>query len=120
VKLWWIVSVDFSSPLDEKTKDLTQAKDKCLHLEHQATNILYQWISDEVFKEIKYMNTADDIWTYLDGVYGRISNEDVEHIHNMVVVEDCSTSWSSDDDEGIPQVHLIIMIVMAQTQVMRI
>jgi hypothetical protein len=62
-KLWWIVSVGFSSPLDEKTKDLTQAKDKCLHLEYQDTNILYQWISDEVFKEIMYMNTADDIWT---------------------------------------------------------
>jgi hypothetical protein len=31
-KLWWIVSVGFSSPLDEKTKDLTQAKEKCLHL----------------------------------------------------------------------------------------
>ena len=27
------------------------------------------------------------------------AHEDVELIHNMVVVEDCSTSWSSDDDE---------------------
>jgi hypothetical protein len=32
-------------------------------------------------------------------LYGRISSEDVEHIHTTVVVEDCSTSWSSDDDE---------------------
>jgi hypothetical protein len=99
-KLWWIVSVGFSSPLDEKTKDITWAKEKCLQIEHQATNILYQWISDKAFKEIMYMDTAHDIWTYLDGVYGRISSEDVEHIHNTVVVEDCSTSWSSDDDES--------------------
>ena len=27
------------------------------------------------------------------------AHEDVEHDHNMVVVEDCSTSWSSDDDD---------------------
>jgi hypothetical protein len=45
------------------------------------------------------METAHDIWTYIDGVYGRISSEDVEHILNAVVVEDCSTSWSSDNDE---------------------
>ena len=99
VKLWWIISVGFYKPFDENTKDLTQEKEKCLHLEHQATNILYQWISDKVFKEIMYMETAHDIWTYLDGVYGRISSKDVEHILNTVVVEDCSTSWSSDNDE---------------------
>jgi hypothetical protein len=52
-----------------------------------------------MFKEIMYMETAHDIWTYLDGIYGRISSEDVEHILNTVVVEDCSTSWSSANDE---------------------
>ena len=26
-------------------------------------------------------------------------HEDDEHIHGIVVVEDCSTSWSSDDDD---------------------
>ena len=26
-------------------------------------------------------------------------HEDDEHIHDMVVVEDCSTSWSNDDDD---------------------
>ncbi|OQU83412.1 hypothetical protein SORBI_3005G110565 [Sorghum bicolor] len=26
-------------------------------------------------------------------------HEDVEHDHNLVIVEDCSTSWSSDDDD---------------------
>ncbi|KAG0542856.1 hypothetical protein BDA96_02G140000, partial [Sorghum bicolor] len=47
---------------------------------------------------------------FLNEKYGAISNddddvpkveahEDVEHDHNTVVVEDCSTSWSSDDDD---------------------
>jgi hypothetical protein len=26
-------------------------------------------------------------------------HEDVEHDHNLVIVENCSTSWSSDDDD---------------------
>ena len=26
-------------------------------------------------------------------------HECVEHAHNLVIVEDCSTSWSSDDDD---------------------
>ena len=33
-------------------------------------------------------------------------HEDVEHIHNMVVVEDCSTSWSSDDDDQFTTISL--------------
>jgi hypothetical protein len=41
-------------------------------------------------------------------IYGRVfdddeskeeAHEDVEHCHNSVIVEDCSTSWSSDDDD---------------------
>ena len=27
-------------------------------------------------------------------------HQDDEHVHDMVVVEDCSTSWSSDDDDN--------------------
>jgi hypothetical protein len=27
------------------------------------------------------------------------AHEDVEHCHNLVIVEDCSTSWLSDDDD---------------------
>jgi len=27
------------------------------------------------------------------------AREDVEHDHNTVVVEDCSTSWSSEDED---------------------
>ena len=28
-----------------------------------------------------------------------VVHEDVEHDHNSVIVEDCSTSWSSDGDD---------------------
>ena len=57
------------------------------------------------------MKTAHEIWSYLNENYGAASDddddfkakeevhEDGEHIHDMVVVEDCSTSWSSDDDD---------------------
>ena len=55
--------------------------------------------------------TAHEIWSYLNEKYGAASDdhddfkaleeihEDGEHIHDMVVVEDCSTSWSSNDDD---------------------
>ena len=56
------------------------------------------------------MKTAHDIWLYLNLIYGRVSNdddkpkeeahEDVEHDRNLVIVKDCSTSWSSDDDDN--------------------
>ncbi|KAG0517381.1 hypothetical protein BDA96_09G084700 [Sorghum bicolor] len=55
------------------------------------------------------MKFAHEIWVFLNEKYGMISkedvvpkvdaNEDVEHDHNMVAVEDCSTSWSSDGDD---------------------
>ena len=59
------------------------------------------------------MKSNHEIWSYLNDKYGAISNdvdvpkvdahEDVEHDHNTMVVEDCSTSWSSDggDDATI-------------------
>ncbi|KAG0525027.1 hypothetical protein BDA96_06G020400 [Sorghum bicolor] len=55
------------------------------------------------------MKSAHEIWVFLNEKYGAISkeddvpkvdtNEDVEHDHNMVAVEDCSTSWSSEEDD---------------------
>jgi hypothetical protein len=58
------------------------------------------------------MKTAHEIWSYLNEKYGTVSDdydednepkkeahEDVEDDHNMVVVEDCFTSWSSDDND---------------------
>ena len=108
-QIWWIVDVGFSLALDRK--NATQVQKKCLHLDCQATNIFFQSMSDKIFGEIMYMKTAHDIWLYLNLIYGRVSNDDdevpkkeahecVEHNHDVVIVEDCSTSWSSDDDDN--------------------
>ncbi|OQU76419.1 hypothetical protein SORBI_3010G144050 [Sorghum bicolor] len=66
-------------------------------------------MKDNIFSEIMDMKSAHEIWVFLNEKYGAISkqdvvpkvnaNEDDEHDHNMVVVEDCSTSWSSDGND---------------------
>ncbi|OQU84931.1 hypothetical protein SORBI_3004G144466 [Sorghum bicolor] len=85
-QMWWIVDVGFSS-----------------------TNIFYSSMKDNIFCEIMDMKSAHEIWVFLNEKYGMISkedvvpnveaHEDVEHDHNTMVVEDCSTSWSSEDDD---------------------
>ncbi|KAG0514225.1 hypothetical protein BDA96_10G172200 [Sorghum bicolor] len=106
-QMWWIVDVGFSCAIDKKVA--TQAQKKCLHLDCQATNIFYSSMKDNIFCEIMDMKSTHEIWVFLNEKYGAISKEDdvpkvdthevVEHDHNMVVVEDCSTSWSSDGDD---------------------
>ncbi|KAG0529680.1 hypothetical protein BDA96_05G118600 [Sorghum bicolor] len=106
-QMWWIVDVGFSCAIDKKVA--TQAQKKCLHLDCQANNIFYSSMKDNIFGEIMDMKSAHEIWVFLNKKYGAISkeddvpkvgtNEDVEHDHNMVVVEDCSTSLSSEEDD---------------------
>ncbi|KAG0514650.1 hypothetical protein BDA96_10G211500 [Sorghum bicolor] len=106
-QMWWIVDVGFSCAIDKKVA--TQAQKKCLHLDCQATNIFYSSMKDNIFGEIMDMKSAHEIWVFLNEKYGMISkedvvpnveaHEDVEHDHNTMVVEDCSTSWSSEDDD---------------------
>ncbi|KAG0381263.1 hypothetical protein BDA96_K001500 [Sorghum bicolor] len=106
-QMWWMVDVGFSQVLDEE--NLTQAQEKCLHLDYQATNIFYSSMKDNIFGEIMDIKSSHEIWSYLNEKYGAITKEDdvpkvdaredVEHDHNMVVVEDCSTSWSSEDED---------------------
>ncbi|KAG0550707.1 hypothetical protein BDA96_01G361700 [Sorghum bicolor] len=106
-QMWWIVDVGFSCAIDKKVA--TQAQKKCLHLDCQATNIFYSSMKDNIFGEIMDMKSAHEIWVFLNEKYGMISKEDVvpnveahadvEHDHNTMVVEDCSTSWSSEDDD---------------------
>ena len=104
-----MVDVGFSHVLDEE--NLTQAQEKCLHLDYQATNIFYSSMKHNIFGEIMDMKSAHEIRSYLNEKYGAITKEDdvpkvdvhvdVEHNHNTVVVEDCSTSWSSEhEDDG--------------------
>ena len=105
-QMWWMVDVDFSHVLDEN--DLTQAQEKCLDLDTQAIDIMYRSLDDSIFGEIIDMKTAHEIWSYLNEKYGTVFDDDdepkkevhkcVEHDHNVVIEKDCSTSWSSDDD----------------------
>ena len=99
--------VGLSHVLDEN--NLTQAQEKCLDLDIQATNIMYRSLDDCIFGEIIDMKTAHEIGSYLNEKYGTVSVDDDEPKeevhecfklnHNLVIVEDCSTSWSSDDDD---------------------
>jgi hypothetical protein len=105
--MWWILDVGFSHAIDRN--DATQVQKKCLHLDCQATNIFFQSMDDSIFSEIMDLKSTHEIWVYLNEKYRVVSNdddddpmmeahEDVEHDHNSVIVEDCSTSWSSDGD----------------------
>ena len=95
--------------LDEE--NLTPTQGKCLDLDIQVTNILFRSLHNYILGEIMDMKTVHEIWSYLNEKYGAASDdhddframeeihEDGEHIHDMVVVEDCSTSWLRDDDD---------------------
>jgi hypothetical protein len=112
-KFWWIVVVGFTRDLDES--NLTQAQGDCLTLDAQALCFLTNALKHEIFGRVMTSRSAHDMWMALKYLYGDFSiwddgkfkeddhmemvHEDVEHDHNLVIVEDCSTSWSSDDDE---------------------
>jgi hypothetical protein len=57
----------------------------------------------DMYMALKYLYGDFSIWD--DGKFKKeddhmeMVHEDVEHDHNLAIVEDCSTSWSSDDDE---------------------
>ena len=78
-------------------------------------------MKDNIFGEIMDLKSTHEIWIYLNEKYGAVSNddddepkkeahEDVEHDHNLVIVEDCSTSWSSDDDDERPITSSLDMV----------
>ena len=117
--MWWMVDVCFSHVLNEE--NLTHAQEKCLDLDLQATNIMFRSLHDCIFREIMDIKTAHKIWSYLNEKNGAASDddnelkeevhEDVEHIHNMVVVEDCSTSWSSDQQAHLTRLMMLIQVL---------
>ena len=69
--MWWMVDVGFSH-VDED--NLTQAQEKCLDLNIQATNIMYRSLHDCIFGGIIDMKTAHEIWSYLNEKYGTVSD----------------------------------------------
>ena len=67
-------------------------------------------MKDIICGEIMDLKSTREIWSYLNDKYGAVSDdddiepkeeahEDFEHDHNIVVMKDCSTSWSSDGDD---------------------
>jgi hypothetical protein len=65
-------------------------------------------LDDSIFGEIINKKNAHEIWIYLNEKNGMVSDdkdgepkeeahEDVKHDHNLVIVEGCSSSWSSDE-----------------------
>ena len=114
-KAWWIIVVGFSCDALDKD-NLTQMQEDCLQLDHRALYYLTCALHDDVFRRVWDLESAHDMWMALQAFYGDSSTSDdgkfkkeddhkveahecVEHNHNLVIVEDCSTSWSSDDDD---------------------
>ena len=73
-------------------------------------------LSFDLMKQVNIKGTAREIWESIKETFsdsstwddGKFKKEDeprkevhecVEHNHNLVIMEDCSTSWSSDDDD---------------------
>ena len=109
-KFWWVVTNGLTHNLDHK--NLTKAHKVLFELDYEAYDYLIESLSFELFDRINSKETAYEMWESIKHTFGDSSTWDdgkfkkeepkihevVEHDHNMVVVEDCSTSWSSDGD----------------------
>jgi hypothetical protein len=110
-KFWWIVTSGLTHVLDHRS--LTKAQRVLFELDAHACFYLMDAFSIDLMKRINYVGTAREIWESIKHTFGDSSTWDdgkfkedpkeehecVEHDHNLVIVEDCSTSWSSDDDD---------------------
>ncbi|KAG0517675.1 hypothetical protein BDA96_09G109500 [Sorghum bicolor] len=112
-KFWWIVTNGLTHNLDHK--NLTKAQKVLFELDCEAYCYLMKSLSFELFDRINSKGTAYEMWESIKHTFGDSSSwddgkfkkeepkveihEDVEHDHNKVVVEDCSTSWSSEDED---------------------
>ena len=97
-------------------KNLTKAQKVLFELDADAYLYLIDALSFELFHKVNHKGTAHELWESIKHTFndsstwddGKFKNEDepkdevahecFEHDHNLVIVEDCSTSWSSDDD----------------------
>ncbi|KAG0529640.1 hypothetical protein BDA96_05G115500 [Sorghum bicolor] len=112
-KFWWIVTNGLTHNLDHK--NLTKAQKVLFELDCEAYCYLMKSLSFELFDRINSKGTAYEMWESIKHTFGDSStwddgklkkeetkveiHEDLEHDHNKVVVEDCSTSWSSEDED---------------------
>ncbi|KAG0549771.1 hypothetical protein BDA96_01G283200 [Sorghum bicolor] len=111
-KFWSIVTNGLTHNLDHK--NLTKAQKVLFELDCEAYDYLIESLSFELFDRINSKGTAYEMWESIKHTFGDSSTWDdgkfkkeepkvdihevVEHDHNMVVVDNCSTSWSSDGD----------------------
>jgi ribulose kinase len=73
-------------------------------------------LHEDIFRRVWDLESAHDMWMALQAFFGDFSTSDDrefnkeddhkeeahkcdKHDHNLVIMEDCSTSWSSDDDD---------------------
>jgi hypothetical protein len=111
-KFWWVVSSGITYVLDHK--NITKAQKVLYEFDAHAYCYLMDALSFDLMKRINYVGTTHEIWESIKHTFGDSSTWDdgkfkeepkeevhecVEYNHNLVIVEDCSTSWSSDDDD---------------------
>ena len=107
-------------------RNLTQAQKDCLQLDTRAQYYLMCALRDDVFIRVWDLESAHDMWMALQAFYSDSStwddgkfkeddpkesaHEDAEHDHNSVIVEDCSTSRSCDDDDNDSTIRSLDMV----------
>jgi hypothetical protein len=113
-KFWWVVTSGLTHVLDHK--NLTKAQNVLFELDFDAYLFLMDALSFELFYKVNHKGTAHELWESIKHTFGDSSTWDdgkfkkedepkvearecVEHDHSLVIMEDCSTSWSSDDDD---------------------
>jgi hypothetical protein len=112
-KFWWVVTSGLTHVLDHK--NLTKAQKVLFELDFDAYLFLMDALSFELFYKVNHKETTHEFWESIKHTFGDSSTWDdgkfkkenepmveaheyVEHDHNSVIVEDCSTSWLSDGD----------------------
>ena len=113
-KFWWVVTSGLTHVLDHR--NLTKAQRVLYEFDAHACCFLMDALSFDLMKQVNIKGTAREIWESIKETFGDSSTWDdgkfkkedepkkevhecVEHKHNLVIVKDCSTSWSSDDDD---------------------
>jgi hypothetical protein len=96
-------------------KNLTKAQKVVFDLDSDAYLFIIDALSFKMLHKVNYRGTTHETWESIKHTFGDSSkwdddkfkeedepkeevHEDVEHIHNSMIVEECSSSWSSDDD----------------------
>ena len=112
-KFWQIVTSGLTHVLDHR--NLTKAQRVLFELDAHAFCFLMDALSLEIYYRVDCKGTTRELWEAINHLYGdsSTSNDDkvkeddpkeevheyVQYNHNLVIVKDCSTSWSSEDDD---------------------